>query len=203
MWFFSDKPKPWHVFKKEVGFEAIAVNYSLEILGIYLFPFILENEILPVQGVSCALRGWDGNTSRCRGGGREEEKGWRAATKLGLSDTRLTASLLLRQEMHFPLHMLLFFPRLLKNFRIWWGFFAATSTTCLIPFARGEACPGWPCHHLPEVEYWAGIDCLARLPRGAAVLVSWDPATSSYSLPWEMKREVSKITKLLQEQSGG
>lgn len=71
--FFNDRPKLWYVFKKEMGFEAIVMNYSFKILWIYLFPFIFEDEILPVQGRDfCALRGWYGNTSRCQGVGRRE-----------------------------------------------------------------------------------------------------------------------------------
>lgn len=68
------------------------------------------------------------------GGGREGEKGQQAASKLGLSDTRLTASPLLRQEMHFPLYMSLFFPSLFKTSGSA-GVFLQPLLLRLIPFA--------------------------------------------------------------------
>lgn len=87
-------------------------------------------------------------------------------------------------------------PKPFQNFRLWGSFFAATFTTfnslclrrnlsqlTLSPFAWNRM-------------YRDGIEPLARLPQGAAVLVSWDLSTSSYSSPWELKQDMSKIKKL-------
>lgn len=98
---------------------------------------ILEDKILPVQGgVSCALRGWDRKYIQMLGEaeGREEEKGWQAASKLGLSDTCLTASLAEAGDAFSSIYVTIL-PKPFQNFRLWRVFFATTSTTCLFPFA--------------------------------------------------------------------
>lgn len=166
----------------------------------FLFTII---KISPVHGVSCALKGWDGNTCRCRGGGREGRERiaschqpwfkWYVSESISCWDRRCVF-------FHICNHSSQAFSKLQALWAA--GFFAATSTTSLMPFAWGEACPSWSCQHLPETENWEGIDSLDRLFRGSALLMTWDPSKFSYSLLWEMKQEIPKITKLFQWQSG-
>lgn len=54
-------------------------------------------------------------------GGQEEEIGWQAATRLGLNDTCLTASLLVRQETRFPICNVAILSKPFQNSRLCWG----------------------------------------------------------------------------------